>query len=60
MIEWRSDGSLGVLLTVINCIKTLQQYGVFTNIQKLAHYELPILSAPPNCSLQSTPTPITT
>ena len=42
MSEWRSDGLLGVLLAVINYIKTPQQYELFTNFQQLAHHELPI------------------
>lgn len=42
MSEWRSDGPLGVLLAIINYIKTPQQYELFTNSQQLAHYELPI------------------
>lgn len=42
MSEWRSDGPLGVLLAIINSIKTPQQYELFTNFQQLAHHELPI------------------
>ena len=41
MKEWRSDGPLGVLLAVINYIKTPQQYELFTSFQQLAHKELP-------------------
>jgi hypothetical protein len=42
MSEWRSDGPLGVLLVVINYIKTPQQYKLFTKFQQLAHRKLPI------------------
>jgi hypothetical protein len=41
MNEWRSDGPLGVLLGVINYIKTPQQYELFTSFQQLAHHDLP-------------------
>jgi hypothetical protein len=41
MSEWRSDGPLGVLLGVINYIKTPQQYELFTSFQQLAHHNLP-------------------
>jgi hypothetical protein len=40
MCEWRRDGPLGVLLSVINYIKTLQQYALFGSFQTLAHREL--------------------
>ncbi|KAI1522933.1 hypothetical protein A1F97_10015 [Pyrenophora tritici-repentis] len=42
MREWRRDGPLGVLLSIINYIKTPQQYALFANFQRLAHRELPI------------------
>jgi hypothetical protein len=41
MHEWRRDGPLGVLLSVINYIKTPQQYALFAEFQRLAHRELP-------------------
>ena len=41
MKEWRSDSPLGVLLAVMNYIKTPQQYELFTSFQQLAHKELP-------------------
>ena len=41
MGEWRRDGPLGVLLNVINYIKTPQQYELFSSFQTLAHRELP-------------------
>jgi hypothetical protein len=41
MCEWRRDGPLGVLLSVINYIKTPQQYELFGSFQTLAHRELP-------------------
>ncbi|KAI1569536.1 Dimer-Tnp-hAT domain containing protein [Pyrenophora tritici-repentis] len=41
MGEWRRDGPLGVLLSVINYIKTPQQYELFSSFQTLAHRELP-------------------
>jgi hypothetical protein len=40
MCEWRCDGPLGVLLSVINYIKTPQQYEIFGFCQNLAHSEL--------------------
>jgi hypothetical protein len=41
MRDWRRDGALGVLLSVINYIKTPQQYTLFADFQHLAHRELP-------------------
>ena len=41
MGEWRRDGPLGVLLSVINYIKTPQQYELFSSFQTLAYRELP-------------------
>jgi hypothetical protein len=41
MGEWRRDGPLGVLLSVINYIKTPHQYELFSGFQTLAHRELP-------------------
>jgi hypothetical protein len=39
MSEWRRDGPLGVLLGVVNYIKTPQQYALFADFQRLAHCE---------------------
>jgi hypothetical protein len=36
MKEWRRDGLLGVLLSVITSIKTPQQYALFEEFQRLA------------------------
>jgi hypothetical protein len=41
MTEWRRDGPLGVLLDVINYIKTPQQYALFADFQRLSHRDLP-------------------
>ncbi|KAI1523728.1 Dimer-Tnp-hAT domain containing protein [Pyrenophora tritici-repentis] len=41
MSEWRKAGLLGVVLSVINYIKTPQQYALFEQYQRLAHKELP-------------------
>ena len=41
MEEWRRSGALGLLLGIINYIKTPQQYALFENFQRLAHRELP-------------------
>ena len=41
MGQWRRDGPLGVLLAVVNYIKTPQQYALFADFQRLAHRELP-------------------
>jgi hypothetical protein len=38
---WRGDGPLGVLLNIINYIKTPQQYALFEKYQRLAHSKLP-------------------
>jgi hypothetical protein len=35
--EWRRIGPLGVLLSIINYIKTLQQHKLFDDFQRLAH-----------------------
>jgi hypothetical protein len=40
MREWRKDGPLGVLLNVINYIKTLQQHELFINFQHCANANL--------------------
>jgi hypothetical protein len=42
MREWRRDGPLGILLSVITFIKTPQQYALFEIFQRLAHCELPV------------------
>lgn len=39
--EWRKDGPLGVLINVINYIKTPQQYELFREFQRAANAELP-------------------
>jgi hypothetical protein len=39
--NWREDGPLGVLLSVINYIKTPQQLELFKKFQRLANAELP-------------------
>ena len=41
MSQWRRDGPLGVLLSVINYLKTPQQYALFADFQRLTHRELP-------------------
>jgi hypothetical protein len=41
MRDWRRNGPLGVLLGVINYIKTLQQYALFEKFQRLAQSHLP-------------------
>jgi hypothetical protein len=41
MRSWRQDGPLGVLLGVINYIKTPQQHELFNDFQRLANAELP-------------------
>jgi hypothetical protein len=47
MSEWRRDGPLGVLLGIVNYIKTPQQYALFADFQRLAHREL-LADAPPD------------
>jgi hypothetical protein len=39
--EWRRVGPLGVLLSIINYIRTPQQHKLFEDFQRLAHTELP-------------------
>ncbi|KAI1559902.1 Dimer-Tnp-hAT domain containing protein, partial [Pyrenophora tritici-repentis] len=39
--EWRHVGPLGVLLSIMNYIKTPQQHKLFEDFQRLAHTELP-------------------
>jgi hypothetical protein len=41
MAEWRKHGPLGVLMDIINCIKTPQQYELFSDFQRLANRDLP-------------------
>lgn len=41
MHNWRRDGALGVLLSIINYIKTPQQHALFADFQRLAHPKLP-------------------
>jgi hypothetical protein len=42
MQEWRKDGPIGVLIDVINYIKTPQQHNIFNRMQTLAFSELTI------------------
>ena len=58
--KWRSEGLLGVLLAVINYIKTLQQYKLFTNFQQLAHCELPINATKDNRKILKPVKPVVT
>jgi hypothetical protein len=39
--EWRKHGPLGMLIDIINYIKTPQQYDMFVNFQHLARQDLP-------------------
>lgn len=39
--NWRKDGPLGVLLSIISYIKTPQQHELFESFQRLANAELP-------------------
>ena len=41
MREWRKDGPIGVLVDVINYIKTPQQYELFRSFQRRANDNLP-------------------
>jgi hypothetical protein len=41
MAEWRKHGPLGVLIDIINYIKTPQQYDLFRDFQHTANRELP-------------------
>lgn len=41
MAQWRRNGPLGVLVDVINYIKTPQQYELFADFQRLANRALP-------------------
>jgi hypothetical protein len=41
MAEWRKHGPLGVLMDIINCIKTPQQYELISDFQRLANRDLP-------------------
>jgi hypothetical protein len=41
MRDWRHNGPLGVLLGVVNYIKTPQQYALFEKFQRLAQSHLP-------------------
>ena len=41
MREWRKDGPIGVLVNVINYIKTPQQYELFRSFQRRANNNLP-------------------
>ena len=41
MDKWRDGGPIGVLLDIINYIKTPQQYALFKSYQRLAYTDLP-------------------
>jgi hypothetical protein len=41
MQEWRKDGPIGILIDVINYIKSSQQHDIFNRMQTLAFSELP-------------------
>ncbi|KAH7563688.1 Dimerhypothetical proteinTnphypothetical proteinhAT domainhypothetical proteincontaining protein [Bipolaris maydis] len=41
MGEWKRDGPLGVLMAIVNHIKTPRQYELFESFQRRAHDELP-------------------
>ena len=41
MDKWRDGRLMGVLLDIINYIKTLQQYALFESYQRLAYADLP-------------------
>jgi hypothetical protein len=41
MREWRKDSPIGVLVNVINYIKTPQQYELFRSFQRRANDNLP-------------------
>ncbi|KAI1522449.1 Dimer-Tnp-hAT domain containing protein, partial [Pyrenophora tritici-repentis] len=41
MREWRKDGPIGVLVDIINYIKTPQQYELFRSFQRRANADLP-------------------
>jgi hypothetical protein len=58
--EWRSDSPLGVLLGVINYIKTLQQYELFASFQQLAYYSLPPDATENNCKILEPVKPVVT
>jgi len=60
MTEWRSNGPLGVLLAVVNYIKTPQQYELFESFQRLAHKELPPSSTNDNRKILQPLKPVVT
>jgi hypothetical protein len=39
--QWRREGPLGILIAIINYIKTPQQYALFASFQKAAANEIP-------------------
>jgi hypothetical protein len=41
MQQWRKDGPLGILIAIINYIKTPQQFDLFSDFQRLANSDLP-------------------
>lgn len=42
MREWRKNGPIGVLIDVINYIKTPRQHELFRDFQRAASLELPV------------------
>jgi hypothetical protein len=41
MQQWRKDGLLGILIAIINYIKTPQQFDLFSDFRRLANSDLP-------------------
>jgi hypothetical protein len=42
LAQWRREGPLGILIAIINYIKTPQQYDLFASFQKIAADEVPL------------------
>jgi hypothetical protein len=42
LAQWRREGPLGILIAIINYIKTPQQYDLFASFQKPAADEMPL------------------
>jgi hypothetical protein len=42
LVQWRREGPLGILIAIINYIKTPQQYDLFASFQKIAADEVPL------------------
>jgi hypothetical protein len=57
MEKWRDDGPIGVLLDIINYIKTPQQYALFEKYQRLAQADLPANATATVVNNQVNPTP---